>query len=160
MHLGPNCPPLTKTQDRRDFYFQDTSADYLVHTVLPQIQIIPHMLPDFSSDFVFLRLGQFVWKCTWTKKVAMSAYHGVICCAEKRCSSRNSFFNGRGSSSRGTRLRWSSTKFFVPFLSLISKSNSCSNRIRRINLGLASFFFSRYSNVAWSKNTIIFVRNK
>lgn len=47
---------------------------------------------------------------------------------------------------------WSTTTISHPFLSLISKSNSCKSRIHLINLGLASFFVCKYLNAAWSEN--------
>ena len=52
--------------------------------------------------------------------------------------------------------KWSATKFSEPFLSLISRSNSYSNRVQLMSLGLVSFLANKYLKAAWSVNTITF----
>lgn len=76
----------------------------------------------------------------------MSAYHGVgLDSVSKSCSSGNVSCMIEGSLSEFMikRDKWSATVFFDPFLSLISKLNSCNSKIHRISQAFASFLVRR-----------------
>ena len=72
----------------------------------------------------------------------------------KSCSYGKSSLTCTSSLGPSNHDRWSATRFSIPFLSLISRSNSCNRRTHYISLYFASFLLIRYLMADWSLCTI------
>jgi len=86
-------------------------------------------------------------KIPHAKKFAKRAYQGgelAVILNKYSSEKASSMGNSLESSSCLMRERWSATRFSTPFLSQIFKLNSWRSKTHLINLGLASFFASKY----------------
>jgi len=85
-------------------------------------------------------------------KLAMSTNHGLSWISISFSSKKASWisFSLHVTSSFTNRERWSTITFTLPFLSLISKSNSWSKRTYLINRGLELGLVNKYFMAEWS----------
>lgn len=134
---------MTNLTHELNFMVRYATSQNFIQSDLLKVQIVPNILVLLRLQM--LMLSTWIWrsKRTWDSVVTTWAYHGTLPCTAKRCSSGKLWSIYPSSSSLTIWLRWSAT---VPFVSLISKSNSFNKSNHYISRDSIFLLVIRYQN--------------
>ena len=114
----------------------------------------PKRKPHLTHETVFV-LAWPIRRCSPGCKVIRYVSILGLSTHYKNVFVRSSFIGIFSFGALGILDKWSATTFSTPFLSLISRSNSCKRSIHRISLAFASFFCIKYFRAEWSVKIVV-----